>query len=225
MMLFSVAHPLRSRLRRAPWLRNGLKIVLVALVGTTSGFIGAYCYYDDLLRPLAHALGIWIMLVAAVSARQTLRRAVLRSTIALLSAVVAFYIGLKIIYGIRYPNYPYSINIEELGLWCLLALVTGTALGWAFHRIGHPGWPGAIATAAAIGLLLADGARRGSAYPAEVPVLLIFAVVAITVVLVRADTTRSQASRTALLVLPFAALGVALVSAPNVLKQLIFVGF
>lgn len=210
---------------RPGWVAQLAGLGLVALAGVVSGLVGAYSYYDELLNPFAHTFGIWVLLTVAVSARQPVRRAVLGSITALLAAVVAFSVGLQVRYGIRYPGAPYSINLSVVGLWCVLAVVAGAALGLAFSRIGRPGWSGAGAAAAAIGLLLAAAVHRSANYPEQAPILLVCTVLAISVVLVLAGTTGRQAFRTALLTAPFAVLGYAVVSTPDLLEQLIFIGY
>lgn len=63
----------------------------VLAAGAVGGF-GAFAYYGDtILRPFAHTFGIWLLLVAVVSARQTLLRGALRGGGALLLGVVAFF--------------------------------------------------------------------------------------------------------------------------------------
>jgi len=78
------------------WVRLGRSGVLAVLTGATSGAFGAYSYYNDLLRPLAHVFSIWIVLAVALSVRQTPRQAMFRTTVGLVAAVIAFYVGKKI---------------------------------------------------------------------------------------------------------------------------------
>jgi hypothetical protein len=107
--------------------------------GLLSGALGAYSYYDPLLRPIAHTLGLWLIVVIAAAARRPPRTAIAYATAALLSAVVAFYVGKEVMYALRYPGQPYPLNYTELGLWTVLAIGAGLGLGWAFHCIGlHP---------------------------------------------------------------------------------------
>ena len=76
---------------------------------------------------------------------------------------------------------------------------------------------------AAIGLLIADAARRALDYHRQAPVLI---VLAILVVVLRAGTTHgTQLGRVAILVAPSAALGFLLVSTPDLLEQRVFIGF
>lgn len=65
-----------------------------ALAGIAVGALGAFSYYGDtILRPFAHTFGIWIFLVAVVSARQTPLRGAVRGGGALLTGVIAFFYG------------------------------------------------------------------------------------------------------------------------------------
>ena len=76
-----------------------------ALAAVGVGAFGAFAYYGDtILRPFAHTFGIWLFLVAVVSARQTLLRGALRGGGALLLGVVAFFYGKQIYYDILYPG-------------------------------------------------------------------------------------------------------------------------
>jgi Family of unknown function (DUF6518) len=196
----------------------------VVLAGALTGFIGAYCYYDGLLRPLAHTFGIWILLVTIVSAHQSAARAVANSIVTLLAAVITFNLGKKIIYDVRYPDTTYAISVDALGMWCVLAIVAGIVLGAAFHRAGQNNWRGAGATAAAIGLLIADAARRGITYPDQAQVVGLFAILAIGTVLIWVGPMPGrQLARIMLLVAPFVALGLALVAIPDLLQALLFI--
>ncbi len=194
-------------------------IVLVGVAGAVSGAFGAYCYYDALLRPLAHTVGLWVLLAVVVAARRPARSAVLRTTVALLAAVLAFYVGLQVVYGIRYPGLPYALNVEQIGLWCLIAVVAGAGLGLAFHRVGDDGWPGAVASAAAVGILVADMLRRVLSYPDAAPVVVTLTVIAVGIVLVLTGHGRTALARAALLVVPGVAVGYVLVSAPDIVEQ------
>lgn len=199
---------------------------LAACAGLLSGAVGAYSYYDPLLRPISHTLGLWLIVTIAVAARQTLRPAIRYATVALLSAVITFYVGKKVMYALRYPGQPYPLNYTEIGLWIVLAIAAGLGLGWAFHRIGHPGWPSAAATAAAAGLLLGDAVHRGYSYPDDIPIIATTAALglALLVCLTQHDR-RHQLPRAALLTLPATLAAVPLVSAPDLLEQIVFVGF
>ncbi|MGQ0773222.1 MAG: DUF6518 family protein [Pseudonocardiales bacterium] len=173
------------------------------------------------MRPLAHVFGIWIVLAVALSVRQNPRHAMFRTTVELVTAVIAFYVGKKIMYGIEYPGMPYSLNMSTLGLWCILATIGGPMLGLLFFAVGRRGWHAAAATAAALALLLADVYRRASNYGDQAPVLLILATAGVVTILALADKTAPQLARTAILVAPMAVLSYGLVSAPDLVEQLI----
>ncbi|CAN5334469.1 hypothetical protein BH20ACT5_BH20ACT5_08780 [soil metagenome] len=164
----------RSGARAAvrPGFRIDRSLALVLLAGLGSGALGAYVYYDDVLRPLSHTLTIWIALAACVSARHGGRQAVVRATVVLLSAVLAFYVGKQVMYTIEYPGMPYEINMTVVGVWCIFAVVGGLALGSAFCGIGSNGWRDSASTAAAIGLLVGDAYRRTSNYHADTVVVV-----------------------------------------------------
>ncbi|WP_326568761.1 hypothetical protein VSH64_44625 [Amycolatopsis rhabdoformis] len=136
----------------------GLGEALAVLGGLASGAFAAVAYYTD-LRILAHSFLLWIVLVVAVSAGCGPRRAYARTVAALLPAVVTFYVGKQVVYGLKYSGMPYSIDAQTVLLWCTLALLAGT-LGLAFRFVGTPTRPGTLATASALGLILADAARE-----------------------------------------------------------------
>lgn len=207
---------------RSAW-RTPRAAVGVAAGLLTGGF-AAWAYYDDRFRPLAHGFGLWITAVALVSAGQPARRAVVQAFGTLATAVVAFYVGKKIMYRIDYPGMPYSINVSELVEWLVLAAVAGVALGWVFSWAGRAGLAGGLGTAAAVGLLLADAYRRSTSYPAEQPVVVAFAVIGIAAVL--AVTVRSwrRLALVACCAVPCAVVGLLLVSAPDALEQLLLTG-
>lgn len=195
----------------------------VAGAGLLTGAFGAYAYYSDVWRPLAHVLGPWILLAAVVSARRRPVSAAARSTAALVAAVGAFYVGLDVVYGIKYSGAPHSVNLDRMALWCALAVLAGVTLGLIFHRIGRRGWTAAAATAAALGLLGGDVLRR-SLSRAPDPVLLGFLALAVTVVLLLAEGSRQQWARAAVLTVPALALGMVVASAPDALEQLLITG-
>lgn len=194
--------------------------ISAAGAGALIGLVGAYSYYDRLLRPLAHTFGPWILLAVAVSVGQTVRRAILRTSIALLAAIVAFHLGQRLIYWVKYSGDAYGFSLSSLALWCVLALVAGAVFAPVFARIGRSDWSGTGAAAGAVGLLLADAYRQGRSRPSEAPTLLVFAVLAVLVVLLLTAVTRRQVVRTVLLSIPCAVLAYA-VLASSLLARLV----
>lgn len=210
-----------AAVRRLP---AGALEVVALICGLVTGGFAAWAYYDELLRPLAHTFGLWITLVALLAARQQLRPAVVRGCLALIAAVLAFYVGKKVMYGIEYPGMPYSLNGTQVMTWLVLAVLGGGVLGAAFSRIGRSDRWGPLATAAVVGLLIADAYRRSTDYPADAPVVISFAVLAVVAVLTVAIRSFRQLAATAAWTIPMTLLGLALVSAPDVLEQLLITG-
>jgi hypothetical protein len=64
--------------------RPGLAVLCVraALGGLATGGFAAWAYYGETFRELAHTFGLWILLVALVSARRPWRPAAVASTTA-----------------------------------------------------------------------------------------------------------------------------------------------
>ncbi|MEI4272268.1 DUF6518 family protein [Klenkia sp. LSe6-5] len=200
------------------------RLLLAAMAGglLTGGF-AAWAYYGDAFRELSHTFGLWILLVVLVSARRPWRAAVAASVVALATAVVAFYVGKDVMYGVEYPGMPYEVNTSVLVEWLVLAVVAGTVLGWGASHVGQPGRWGPVATAGAVGLLVADAARRAAWYAPD-PAVLVLAAAAVLVVLRIGARTPGQLTRTAAWVLPSTVAGFLLVSAPDVLEQLLATG-
>ncbi|PZS35591.1 MAG: hypothetical protein DLM59_02795 [Pseudonocardiales bacterium] len=182
--------------------------------GAVTGLVVAFGYYDRLLRPLAHTFGPWILLAVVASAGQAPRRAALRTSTALFTAIVAFHLGQRVIYRIHYAGDAYAFSASSLALWCLLALAAGMVLGPVFARIGRADWAGSAAAASAIGLLAADVHLRTHNYPDESATLLTFAVLAVIIILILGAVSRRQVIRTALLIVPCAVLSYLLLSTP-----------
>lgn len=197
-------------------------MVFCAVAGAGIGAFGAWAYSSSLFRPLAHTLGMWVLLAALVSARQPLRHAVVFASSALLAAVPAFYAGRAVIYDWRYPGGSSAIDGDTVVLWLVLALVAGPLLGLVAHRIGTPGRLGAVAVGTTAGLLVADAARRGLRYSSQLAVLLVFLVVALVALWLRARPLNRDQWLLVLCTLPPAALfGYLLVSAPDLLEDLL----
>ncbi|SED05581.1 hypothetical protein SAMN04489727_6206 [Amycolatopsis tolypomycina] len=189
------------------------------LGGLATGALGAYAYYSPALRPLAHAFTLWIALLAAVVPGARDGRAILRAAVALAAAVVAFYYGKDVMYGIRYPGMPYSVNLEQLALWLVLAALAGTAAGLVFGPIGREDVRGTVSTALAAGLLIGEVVRRSDR--ADGVVFTVATLLALALVLARGIRSRRQAVRVAAWLVPMALAGFLLVSGPDVLEQLL----
>ena len=213
-----------TQLTVSPRARAAAGPALAVAGGLATGGFAAWAYYGEVFRPLSHSFGMWIALLALLSARRPVREAVLRSVLALAAAVVAFYVGKDVMYAIDYPGQPYSAGLDQIVQWLVLAVVAGSVLGWAFHRIGRPDHAGAASTAAALGLLAADAYRRSSNYPGDAAVVVGFAVLAAVAVLAVAARSPRQLGEIALWTLPAAVAGWVLVSAPDLLEQLLITG-
>jgi FtsH-binding integral membrane protein len=206
-------------------LAGDLRGMAAAVVGglLTGGF-AAWAYYGDTFRPLAHTFGLWITLVVLLSARRPAREAVVSAVLALASAVLTFYVGKQVMYGIEHPGLPYALDRAQIEQWLVLALVVGTLFGWLFSHAGEDGWLGAFGTAGAVGLLVADTVRRSWTHGVESSAVPVAAVLFIGLVL--AGTVRSwqQLGLVALWTAPMAVFGLVLVSAPDALEQLLVTG-
>ena len=198
-------------------------MTLSALAGLASGALGAFAYYNDWLSPLSHTFVLWIVLTVLVSARTTLRRATVTATAALLGAVLAFYPAKELGYLLRFPGGEFSLNPAQLALWSLLAVVAGPVLGPVFRHVGTASHRAGLSTAAAVGLVIADACHRGFAHPREWPALSAYVVIALAAVCAAArGMPREQSRRAVVMTLPAAAICYLLVSAPDVLEQLLW---
>lgn len=194
---------------------------MCAIAGAGVGGFGGFAYYSPLFRPLAHTLGMWLLLAALVSAHRPLRQAILFATTALVAAVPAFYAGKALIYDARHPGGSSSIDDATVVLWIVLALFAGLLLGAVAHRIGTPGRLGALSSSATAGLLVADVVRRAMRYPNQAAVLLVFLGLALTALWLRARPLTRDQLPTFFRTLPAAVLcGYLLVSAPDLLEDL-----
>lgn len=191
--------------------------LVTAGAGLLSGALAAVAYYSVFLNPLTHAFTIWIVLAVVVTRRQPAGRAIMRATIALLGAVVAFYVGKKIMYGIAYPGSPYELNVVVLTFWCILAIGAGIVFGLVFRHIGDDEQTGRIATAAAVGLLLGDAVRR---YGFSDPLLFVATAAGVALVIGLGSRSGRAALKIALWSVPLAVVGFAVSSAPDLLQQL-----
>ncbi|WP_410663701.1 DUF6518 family protein [Amycolatopsis sp. lyj-84] len=199
----------------------GAAELLISVAGVVSGAFASVAYYTD-LRVLAHSFVIWIVLVSLVTTRRSSRQAVVRAIIALLSAVLAFYLGKNVVYGIKYPDAPpYGIDLPTVGTWCVLAVVAGVLLGMGFRHIGDPGWPGALATAGAAGLVLADAYRKGGFVVSDRPLLPVVSALAAAGLLLLGGRTRGQLGKALALLVPLTLIGYGIVSAPDLIEEML----
>ena len=217
-----MAHDQLSRSGARPAVLGGLLGALAG--GLLTGSFAAWAYYDDTYRPLSHTFGLWIVLLALLSARRPVREAVARSVVALAAAVLAFYVGKDVMYGIEYPGMPYAVNGDDLVRWLVLSLLAGSVLVWIFCRIGRQDLTGALGTAAAVGLLVADAARRAGSYDSDRTVVTTFALLAVLLVLAVGVRSLRQLAGTAAWTVPMAAAGLLLVAAPDLLEQFLLTG-
>jgi hypothetical protein len=148
-------------------------------------------------------------------------RAIARAIVALAAAVVAFYYGKDVMYGVKYPGMPYEVDLEQLGLWCVLAAVAGAAAGVVFGPIGREDVRGTVSTALAAGLLLGEAVRRSGR--ADGVVFTVATLLALALVLGRGIRSRKQAVRVLGWTVPMALAGFLLVSAPDVLEQIVLI--
>ncbi len=193
-----------------------------ALAAVAVGACGAFAYYGDtILRPFAHTFGIWILLVAVVSARQTPLRGALRGGGALLVSVVSFFYGKQIYYDILYPGpgFPYRVQPIELLFWGALGLLGGAILGVIASRIGQPGWSGAAAAALLMGLLLADAYQWYDTWDEALP--MSFALVGTVVIAVLGHRSWRQIGETVVLLIPGTIAGYFVISAPDWVQQVL----
>jgi hypothetical protein len=194
-------------------------LLLAAGLGIAAGIFVAWAYYMTGIRDLAHSFTIWVGLLVAVSARREPKQAATASVVALLAGVLCFYFGRDGIYDLLYPASSYGVDPDTLILWCVLAVVAGLVLGVAFSRIGREGRPGAITTAGAAGLLLADAFRKSQG---SVDVGMVVATcLALLVIALSARRSREQLRKVAVLLIPGILAGYVLVSAPDVLEEMV----
>jgi hypothetical protein len=194
-------------------------LLLAAGLGVAAGIFAAWAYYTTGIRDLAHSFTIWVALLVAVSARREPKRAVTASVVALLAGVLCFYYGRDVFYDLLYPASSFDVDGETVILWCVLAVFAGVVLGFAFSLIGRADWPGAITTAGAAGLLLADAYRKsgGSADTG----MIVATCLALLVIALSAHRSREQLRKVAVLLIPAILAGYVLVSAPDVLEEFV----
>jgi hypothetical protein len=196
-------------------------LVTCGAIGLLTGAFAAYCAYSPPLRVLAHSLGPWVLAVALVAARTDVRRACARSVALLVGAVVAFYVGKKVFYGIKYPGLPYDVAVDAMVLWCGFAVVAGLALGFLFHAIGADTWRGALAAAAAVGLLLADAWDAGGFDLDRGRPLGVLALAGALAVLARQGSQPGKGKRFAVVIVPVTVLAYVVVQVPDVIEGVV----
>jgi hypothetical protein len=200
--------PLGTRIRLTPF--------AVITAGSVSGVLGALAAGDEMLRPLAHLLGPWVLLTVVVSARQHWRRAALQSALVLSAAVVAFYLTLA-------GMHASTLRTGQLMLWWVLALLGGTVLGPLFHRVGRGGAAATAGAACALGLVIGDLLTAIEQF-GPAPVLLGFAVVAFGAVLALARPNWFEGLCTVALAVPASVIALVVVAAPDELEHLLIFG-
>jgi Family of unknown function (DUF6518) len=200
-------------------------VLLAAPAGVALACVVVYAYYNDPWRPLAHVLGPWVLLSAAVAFRRPPVIAVVSAVASLAAAVVTYYVGLKVGHDIRWAGTDsvMGVNWDRIQLWLVLAGFAGGVLGLLGATAARRDWPGAAATAALLGLLIGDAYRRLSYWGLDVAVV----VDAVAVVVVFGLATR--VNRRPLLTLALSGVaaigGFVVVSAPDLLEQLLVEGF
>ena len=143
--------------------------VIAALGGIVVGAAGAAFYYNQTMRPLAHTLQIWVLLVAIVAMRQPPLRGVLQGALAMLTSVLSFYLGKAVIYAQLYPGTSYDLDWVTIASWAVLGILGGSLLGLAASRMGEAGWLSVAATSVLIGFLVVDGYARFDDYGEVLP--------------------------------------------------------
>jgi hypothetical protein len=194
-------------------------LLLAAGLGVVAGIFVAWAYYTNGIRDLAHGFTVWVGLLVAVSARREPKQAATASVVALLAGVLCFYYGRDVIYDLLYPSSHLGVDSETVILWCVLAVLAGVGLGLAFSLIGRPDWAGAITTAGAAGLLLADAYRK-SGGSADIG-MIVATCLALAVLALSAHRSREQLRKVAILLIPAILAGYILVSAPDVLEDMV----
>ncbi|WP_134046380.1 DUF6518 family protein [Amycolatopsis arida] len=186
-------------------------LVIAVLIGVASGAFGAGAYYSDALSPLAHTVGLWVVVGVAVSARLPTRTASTAAVVSLLAAVVAFEVGKTVIYVARYPGTTYSMSAETLAFWSVVALMIGPILGLASSTMGRGGWKGPASIATICGILLGEAIWRQLNYNmfSGTDVAVVFDLVAAVVIIALNARTAGRLGGTLASLVPATALGYA----------------
>lgn len=217
--------PSRSVVRslQSAQIRRGLPEFACLLLGVSSGALGAYSYYHDTWRPLAHSFGIWIALAVLASSPDRIQRSMLRASIVLLAATTSFYVGKKIYYGYLYPGMPYHLDVGYTIAWGTAAIVAGAALGLLGARLHRRGWLAAAATASVCALIAVDAYRTESrdGLLNNVGPVAPLAVVAISMIVLMGPRSVRHLARIGILVPPAIALSYAILALPDWAEQML----
>lgn len=199
-----------------------------SVAGIALASLISFAYYNDPFRPLAHTLGIWVALAFAVSWRRPKASAVAHTIVALTSAVVTYYIGLKVGHDIRWADQGSFMTVgwDRIQMWTIFAVVAGAALGWLGSLAAKQGWIGAAAAAAFVGLILGDGMRRalvwGLADPAGMWDVAVLVDGALAVLVFLAATRGNRRPWLTAAFIPLvAAAGLVVVWVPDTIEQLL----
>ena len=203
------------------WARS---LAAAAAVGVVAAVVVVYAYYNDPWRPLAHTLGVWVALAAAVGMRRPMPRAAAAGITVLAVAVVGFYVGLKVGHDIRWAGSASVMGIDwaAVQLWLILAVPAGAVLGLLGASATRRDWYGPAATAALLGLLLGDAWRRLAGYGMDVAVTVDLS--AVIVILAVATRANRRPALTVALTVVAALAGFVVVSLPDVLQQIVIEG-
>ena len=203
------------------WARS---LGVAAVVGVLAAVVVVYAYYNDPWRPLAHTLGLWVALTAAVTFGRPVPRAVAAAITFLAVAVVSFYVGLKVGHDIRWAGSGsvMGINWGDAQLWLILAVPAGAVLGLLGASATRRDWYGPAATAALLGLLLGDAWRRLASYGPDIAVTV--DLLATVVILAVATRANRRPELTAAMTVVAALAGFVVVSAPDFLEQVLIEG-
>ncbi|GAA1222859.1 hypothetical protein GCM10009676_00020 [Prauserella halophila] len=191
--------------------------VVPVVSGLLAGAFVAWCYYDDVLRSLAHTFTVWVVLAVAVARRRTLADAYVRVAALLLAAVFSFYGFRSVFYVVLYGGF-YPPPLMRLVTWFVLALAAGLVLAFVLRHIGVESWWGSLACAGAIGLVLGDLVRQ---FDDDDVALLAVSGAAIGVIAWLGIPSARQAARVAGAVVPCAVLGFGVVLLPDLLEDLV----
>jgi hypothetical protein len=197
-----------------------------ALAGAALAVVVVYAYYNDPWRPLAHVLGPWIVLAAAVSFGRPARLAIGTAVASLAAAVVAFYVGLKVGHDLRWGDSGSVMFVDWNGvtLWLILAVPAGVVVGLLASFAARSDRTGAAAAAALLGLVLGDALRRYINW-GGVDVAVLVDLLAAAVMFTVAVRRNGRPALTFAWTVVAAVVGYLLVSVPDFIEQILFEGF